>query len=182
MRFRKDLLIVPGLAVLILLIDQTSKYLVRTRLEVGQSWDITPWLAPIVRVTYVTNTGAAFGLFPQWSVVFIIVAMVVIVTILVYQHRLPGGQWLTRIALGLQMGGASGNLVDRLLHRGSVVDFIDFNFWPVQEFPVSNVADISVVSGVTVLACLMLWEEWRERGEQRVIEGVNAEPPLTQNE
>jgi len=74
-----------------------------------------------------------------------------------------------RVALGLQLGGAIGNLVDRLRY-GSVVDFIDFNFWPLHNWPISNVADVSVVAGVTLLALVMLWEERRKRGEERAAE------------
>jgi signal peptidase II len=169
-RRKWDVLILPAAAALVLLVDQISKYLVMTRLEVGQSWDITPWLAPFVRITYVTNTGAAFGLFPQGGGFFAVVAAIVIVAIILYSHNLPDGQWLMRAALGLQLGGAIGNLVDRLRYEWSVVDFIDFNFWPLHNWPISNVADVSVVAGVTLLALTMLWEERREQGRQEVTE------------
>jgi signal peptidase II len=77
-----------------------------------------------------------------------------------YSHQLSAGPWLTRVALGLQLGGATGNnLVDRL-RQGYVVDFIDLNFWPMREWPVFNLADTSIVTGVTVLALLMVREEW----------------------
>ncbi|MBU0703634.1 MAG: signal peptidase II [Chloroflexi bacterium] len=159
---------VPATAALVLLVDQASKYLVITRLVEGQSWDIAPWLAPLFRITHVTNTGAAFGLFPQLGDFLVIVAAIVVVAIFIYQRYLPDGQWLVRVALGLQLGGAIGNnLVDRL-RRGSVVDFIDLNFWPLREWPVFNVADTSIVTGVFLLALWMLWEERRERLEQIV--------------
>lgn len=156
----------PIVAALVLLLDRVSKHLVATRLAVGQSWDIAPWLTPILRITHVTNTGAAFGLFPNWGDFFIVVAVAVIVAILIYQRHISDGQWLARVALGLQLGGAIGNLFDRLT-QGSVVDFIDLNFWPLREWPVSNVADVSIVTGVCLLVLLMLWEEWRERGDQQ---------------
>jgi len=150
------------MAALVLLVDQVSKYLVMTRLGEGQSWDVMPWLASFFRITHVTNTGAAFGLFPQWGDFFIVIAAVVIVAILIYQRHLPNGQWLVRLALGFQLGGAIGNLTDRLI-RGSVVDFIDLSFWPLREWPVFNLADTSIVTGVVLLALLMLWEERREQ-------------------
>jgi len=156
----------PATATLILLVDQVSKLFVTVWLGKGQSWDIMPWLTPIFRITHVTNTGAAFGLFPRWGDFFIVVAAVVIVTILVYYRHLPGGQCPVRIALGLQLGGAIGNLADRL-RRGFVVDFIDLNFWPLHNWPVFNLADSSIVAGVVLLTLLMLWEEWRERDRQR---------------
>jgi len=166
---RRDTLILPATAALVLLVDQISKYLVTAWLEEGRSWDIVPWLASVFSVTHVTNTGAAFGLFPGWGDFFIIVAALVITAIIVYHHHLPDGQWLMRATLGLQLGGAIGNLVDRL-RRGSVVDFIDLNFWPLHEWPVFNLADSSIVAGVALLALLVLLEERRERSRVRAIE------------
>ncbi len=135
----------------------------------GQSWDIAPWLAPIFRFTHVTNTGAAFGLFPGGGDFFTALAAIVIVAIITYYWHLPDGQWLVRVALGLQLGGAIGNLVDRL-RQGFVVDFIDLNFWPLHNWPVFNLADSSIVAGVVLLALLMIWEERRGRDRQRVAE------------
>jgi signal peptidase II len=96
--------------------------------------------------------------------------VIVIVTVMIYYRFLPDGQALTRIALGLQLGGAIGNLVDRL-RQGFVVDFIDFNYWPMRNWPVSNVADISIVTGVSLLALLMVWEEYCERKGQQAAAG-----------
>jgi len=156
----KQNLILPVLAALVLLVDQVSKRLVATYLDVGQSWDVTSWLAPIFSITHVTNTGAAFGLFPGLGGFFVVVAVVVVVAIVVYYLNLPDGQAAVRAALGLQLGGAIGNLIDRL-HQGFVVDFIDLNFWPLHNWPVFNLADTAIVAGVTILAVVMLWEEWR---------------------
>ena len=90
--------------------------------------------------------------------------------IILYYRHLPDGQRLARIALGLQLGGAVGNLVDRL-RQGFVVDFIDLNFWPLHDWPVFNLADGSIVAGVTLLALLMLWEERRDRDGQQQAAG-----------
>jgi len=159
------------MAVLVLLIDQASKHFVIAWLEEGQSWDIVPWLASFFRITHVTNTGAAFGLFPKSGDFFIIVATVVIVAIVLYYRHLPDEQCLVRIALGLQVGGAFGNLVDRL-RQGFVIDFIDLNFWPLHNWPVFNLADGSIVAGVTLLALLMMWEErGRLDGQQLAEDG-----------
>lgn len=161
------------MAALIVLIDQFSKYLVMASLEVGQSWDVAPWLVPIFSITHVTNTGVAFGLFPGVGASFAIVPVIVSVMILVYSWSLPAEQWLTRVVLALPLGGAVGNLVDRL-RQGFVVDFIDLNFWPLHEWPIFNLADSSIVAGVVLLSLLMLWEErreQREQSEQRMAEG-----------
>jgi signal peptidase II len=157
------------MAALVVLVDQLSKYFVLAWLGEGQSWEIAPWLAPVFRFTHVTNTGVAFGLFRGWGDFFVIVAAIVIVLIIFYYRHLPDGQLLMRVALGLQLGGAVGNLVDRL-RQGFVVDFIDLNFWPLHEWPVFNLADSAIVAGVVLLALLMIWEERREREKRRAAE------------
>ena len=165
-------LILLGISTLVLLLDQISKYLVTQRLMVGRSWTILPGLASVFRITYVTNTGAAFGLFPNRSEFFVFVAVIVIVALVLYYLYLPDGQWLVRIALGLQLGGAIGNnLVDRLV-RGFVVDFIDLNFWPLKNWPVFNLADTSIVTGVVILTVVMFWVEWREQKDRQMAEAV----------
>ena len=167
-RTRVDL-ILPAMAALVLLADQVSKHLVRTWLAQGQSLDIAPWLMPLFRVTHVTNTGVAFGLFPKVGDLSIIVAVVVVVVIFLYHRHIPREQWLMRVAMGLQLGGALGNLIDRLRH-GFVVDFIDVNFWPVHNFAIFNVADSSIVVGVAVLAVLMVWDERLQQNERPLAE------------
>ncbi len=165
---RQDVLVLPVATMLIVLVDQITKYIVATRLVEGQSLVIAPWLASVFRVTYVTNTGVVFGLLPGLGDLFIGVAVLVAIAIVVYYWHLPRGQWALRIALGLQLGGTLGNLIDRL-RQGFVTDFIDLNFWPLQNWAIFNLADSAIVSGVTILALLMVWEEWREREEQRLI-------------
>ncbi len=171
--FRRNNLIFLVVALFVVLLDQISKNLVVTSLKVRQSWDIAPWLTPFFRITHVTNTGVAFGLFPGVGASFAIVPVIVAVMIFVYSLSLPAQDRLTRVVLALPLGGAIGNLVDRL-RQGFVVDFIDLNFWPLREWPIFNLADTSIVAGVVLLSLLMLWEERRERserGEQRVAEG-----------
>jgi signal peptidase II len=146
----------PVVAVLTLVIDQISKRLVMTSFSPGESWNPVAALERWVSLTYVTNTGAAFGMFPDYGGIFMVIAVVVVVVIVVYYRYLPGDQWLVQISLGLQLGGALGNLLDRLRY-GHVIDFIDFKVWPV-----FNVADSSVFIGVVILA-FHLWrhgEDW----------------------
>jgi signal peptidase II len=160
-------LILPAVAVLILLADQVTKYLVRANLSHGQSVELARWLSPFFRITFVTNSGAAFGLFPSWGQFFVVVAVIVIVALVWYYLRLSDGHWPIQMALGLQLGGATGNLVDRLRSGGSVVDFIDLSFWPLDRWPVFNLADSSIVVGVALLTLLMFWEEWQEERRDR---------------
>jgi signal peptidase II len=114
----------------------------------------------------VTNTGAAFGLFQNANLFFVIVGIVVSTAIVVYHRFVPDGMWLVRLSLGLQLGGALGNLIDRLT-VGHVIDFLDFQIWPV-----FNVADSSIVCGAILLALLILWEERQEKRGLESAEGA----------
>jgi len=168
-RHVRNILILLAVAVLVVLADQATKQLVATRAAAGQPWDVAPWLAPIFRVTFTTNTGVAFGLFPGGGNFFAVVSAIVIVILFVYYWQLPSEEWVMRVVLALSMGGAISNLIDRL-RQGFVVDFIDLNFWPLRGWPIFNLADSSIVAGVTLLALLMLWEERREQSGQQMVE------------
>ena len=148
---KRDALILPVMAGLVVFFDQLTKYLVTVWLEVGQSW------------------GVAFGLFPGASTLFAIIPAVAVLAILAYGWSLPANQALMRMALALPLGGAIGNLADRL-RQGSVVDFIDLSFWPLRQWPIFNLADASIVTGVGLMMLLMLWEERQEREERRAVE------------
>ncbi len=142
------------LAATIVAADQVTKHLVRSRLAVNASWSPWPWLAPYARILHIENTGAAFGIFKEGGLIFTLVAIVVSAIIVLYARKLPGEHGWMRLALGLQLGGAVGNLVDRLVF-GTVTDFIS-----VGRFAIFNVADASISTGVALLALLM-WLEGR---------------------
>jgi signal peptidase II len=156
-----------GIASLVLALDQLSKYLVRTRLAFGEVWSPFPWLAGVARIVYWNNTGAAFGLFPSGGLLFTFVAIIVSLAILYYYPRLPRGYLPLRLALGLQLGGAIGNLVDRIFH-GTVIDFIS-----VGAFPVFNLADSSISLGVAILIVTM----WIDERRSKAGEAQTPEPP-----
>ncbi|MBN1976704.1 MAG: signal peptidase II [Anaerolineae bacterium] len=170
-RIRLELWIMPSAAALVLIADQITKYLVATQLEVGQSVNLIPWLAPVFSITHVTNTGVAFGMLQGLGSLFAIAHVVAAVVIILYSRRLPPKQWTLQIALGLALGGSIGNLIDRV-RQGYVVDFFDVNFWPLQDFPVWNVADNSIVVGVALMIGLLMWEERQERLKQQAAEGA----------
>jgi signal peptidase II len=161
------------LAALVVLADQYSKHVVRTTLPVNATWNPLPWLAPFARILYIQNTGAAFGLFKEAGLFFTVVAVIVSVIIVVYTQRLPAGHWWMRIALGMQLGGALGNLVDRLIFR-TVTDFIS-----VGNFAIFNVADASISLGVVLLA-LIMWLEARHEREQ--LHSGSTLPPVDVSE
>ncbi|KYH32566.1 lipoprotein signal peptidase [Moorella mulderi DSM 14980] len=141
------------LAALVLGIDQLSKYIIRANFQPNES---LPVINSVFHLTYVNNPGAAFGLLAYKTPVFVSVTLLVAVIILVAYRFLPPGRILLRLALALMLGGALGNLIDRL-RFGYVVDFLDFRIWPV-----FNLADIAIVSGV-ILLC---WELLGPAGEQ----------------
>lgn len=147
-----------GIAAIIFALDQATKFLIVQNIPMHGSWSFAPAFARLFKFTFITNTGAAFGMFPQLGGAFMIVAMVVIVAIVIFYHHLPAEKFWVRVSLGLQLGGAMGNLLDRIL-RGYVVDFVDIGFWPI-----FNIADLSIVLGVTLLA-YYLWHEENSAGQ-----------------
>jgi len=167
----RNIMLLPIAAMLTLLADQITKYLAMTYLAPMVMWAPIPAWGDFFTFTYTTNTGVAFGLFKDLGPLFVGVAVIVIAAIVVYQQQVPDDAWLVRLALGLQLGGAAGNLLDRL-RLGHVVDFIHFHFWPV-----FNVADSSIVIGVALLAITMLREERLERGRP----AVTQPDPTTQS-
>ena len=146
-----------GVAGVIVALDQWTKFLVRTNLAVGESWVPFDWLRPYARIVHWNNTGAAFGIFPSGGVVFTVIAVLVIGAILYYFPQIPREHVATRIALGLQLGGATGNLLSRL-YQGSVTDFVSLG-----SFAVFNVADSCISIGAALLVGAMWVEERRNK-------------------
>jgi signal peptidase II len=101
------------------------------------------------------NTGAAFGMFQNGNTVFTILAFIVIGAIIIYYPVVENEDWTLKLAMGLQLGGATGNLIDRLMIQ-KVTDFIS-----VGTFPVFNIADASISVGVVVLL-LGVWIKERQ--------------------
>jgi len=160
---------------LVLIVDQLTKYIVESWLEFNTSWAPIPALENIFRFTHVTNTGAAFGLFPGGSAIIMVIAVVVSLFIIIYNTKLPANHYLYRVALGLMLGGALGNFIDRV-RQGYVTDFMDIGPWPVW-----NVSDLCVVTGVILLMFLMFMEQRREAAAAKVDnEGLAAEQQQTE--
>jgi signal peptidase II len=156
---RKEQLILFVIAIIVIFLDQFSKKLIEQSLILYEVWAPFPALEPYFRIIHVTNTGAAFGLFPNVSLFFGLMALLVSGFIIYYNHTLPAGNFWLRVALGLTLGGALGNLIDRF-RLGHVTDFLDFGPWPV-----FNVADMAVVSGAILLGWLALQESRAEKRE-----------------
>jgi signal peptidase II len=143
---RGMLLLVIALAVIGL--DQLTKYLIRANMELGESIPNTG----IIRLTYVTNTGGAFGIFANQTFLLALAAIIGIAVFLVYLRYIPLKSRLLKIGLGLDLGGAIGNLIDRLRLERKVTDFIDIGPWPV-----FNVADSAIVVGTILIAYYLLF-------------------------
>jgi signal peptidase II len=144
------------MASLVVVFDQWTKNLVRNNLALRESWMPWEWLAPYARIVHWTNTGAAFGLGQDLSWIFAILAFVVIGAIIYYFPKVERSSWLIRLALGIQLGGALGNLIDRLMHDMHVTDFVS-----VGTFAVWNIADASIFVG-TIILILGVWIEDRQ--------------------
>jgi signal peptidase II len=142
---------------LIIVLDQLSKAWIRANLALGDSIAPIEALDPFFRIVHWYNTGVAFGMFQGMNTIFIILAFIVMGVIIFYFPRVPGNDGLLRLALCLQFGGAGGNLVDRIT-VGHVTDFAAFG-----DFPVFNVADASISTGVAVLLLGVWMQDRRER-------------------
>ena len=136
-------------ALVIVFLDQLTKYLIKQNFQLNQS---IPIIKNIFHFTYITNTGSAFGLFRGLNVFFILFSIVVIIAIFYYLKRIVKKERLLQFAIGLLLGGTIGNLIDRLFY-GAVIDFIDFRVWPV-----FNVADSAVTISV-ILLIILLWKK-----------------------
>jgi signal peptidase II len=134
-------------AAAIVALDQVTKVFASSHLLPGESISV---LGDFIRLTLVHNTGAAFGLFPGSRVPFIVVSVVAIAVVLYLFFRETYRSVANRILLGCILGGAIGNLIDRV-RLGYVVDFIDVGFGTAR-WPVFNAADSAVTIGVLLLA------------------------------
>jgi signal peptidase II len=144
------------LPVSIIVIDQVSKAIVRATLPLHESMTIIPGL---VDFTHARNTGAAFGIlnaadFPFKTVVIALIAAAALVGVGMYAASLAHHQLIARLGLALIIGGAAGNLLDRVV-AGSVVDFVDV-YWRNWHFWAFNVADSAISVGVAIMILDML--------------------------
>ncbi len=128
-------------------LDQATKAVVRARLDSGEAWPDKDWLLNIVNVS---NSGAAFGMLQGQTTFLVVTSLVGVAAIALYYWFPPLEHGLLRLALGLQLGGAAGNLIDRV-RFGEVTDFINFEFWPA-----FNVADSCISIGVVTILWFFL--------------------------
>jgi signal peptidase II len=154
-----DLVLLLVFAGVIVALDQWTKALVRDNVPLGADWlpSWLSWLMPYARIRHTFNTGAAFGLFQQGGLLFAILAVVVSILIISYFPSVSRKDWWLRLALGMQLGGALGNLMDRIFRSGQVTDFIS-----VGNFAIFNVADSCITVSVIILVIGVWITERRE--------------------
>jgi len=140
-----------GLSAAIVLLDQVTKHLVDSLMELHDSRSVVEGL---LSLSYVQNRGAAFGFLshsdlPYQPTLFIAVSIVALIAISAYALRLPLSHRLAQTALALVLGGAVGNLIDRV-RLGYVIDFVDV-YWKSHHWPAFNVADSAISVGICLL-------------------------------
>ncbi len=162
----------PALAAMagaVIALDQYSKHVVvqffadraALPLEIVGDW---------LRLSLATNSGAAFGLLPQQTGLFVLAALIVVPAIIYFYNTLTYEPWPVRLSLGLLLGGTLGNFVDRL-RQGYVVDFIDVGIGAMR-WPSFNVADSAFVVGTILLAAYVLFWQRERPHEQRAGDGA----------
>lgn len=136
------------LALAVAALDQVTKAYMQANMTPGASVPVIPG---VFHITYVLNPGAAFGILQHQTWFFVAVAFALFAAMVYFYPRIPPGYGLLRLGIALQVGGAAGNVVDRL-KTGYVVDFFDFRIWPV-----FNVADMAIVGGVGLIVYSLLF-------------------------
>jgi signal peptidase II len=150
-RWRRDVVFFL-IAGAIVALDQFTKWLVRSNLSLYETWPENS--TAFFRIIHVTNSGAAFGILQGQTPFLIVTSMLGLVAIVLYYIYPPMDHGVIRIALGMQLGGAVGNLIDRV-RLGSVTDFVD-----VGEFPTFNVADASISTSIVAVLIFFALQEF----------------------
>src|SRR5213594_5224214 len=151
----RRLALVAGIAVLVFALDRITKLWVEENIPLYEGRQV---VGDYVRIVHTQNTGAAFGLLPERTTLLSVLSVLAVIAIVYYYRRIASSSWLVSATLGMQLGGAFGNLLDRIT-QGYVIDFVDVGIGDVR-FWAFNVADSSIVVGF-FLVTLALWYEER---------------------
>ncbi|MDQ0155941.1 signal peptidase II [Robertmurraya andreesenii] len=142
------------IALLIIALDQWTKWLIVKNMEIGESFKV---IEDFLYITSHRNRGAAWGILQGQMWFFYVITIIVIIGIVYYMAKFAKGKGLLGVSLGLMLGGAIGNFIDRVF-RKEVVDFVNTYIFGY-DFPIFNVADSSLVVGVALLMIQMFREE-----------------------
>jgi signal peptidase II len=170
--FRKAWLVLV-VAGIVILLDQWTKTVIRVSVPEYTAISPIPALGEYFLFEHVRNYGAAFGILQNQGGFFIVIAIVVAVAILFYVRYLPTDQWVVRVLLGLQLGGAIGNVIDRF-QQGYVTDFVKIGIPGVYYWPNFNVADSAIVIGVVGLGIYILVEDVRKQRHEKASAATRA--------
>ena len=163
----KNLVMLLGIVALLIALDQWSKALVREQIALGGEVYPIPFLAPFFRFTYWKNTGAAFGIFQNANLPLLILSILIAGALIWIYYKSEEEPLTFRISLAMMLGGAIGNMIDRI-RFGFVTDFI-----AVGNFPVFNIADSAVTVGVAIMLIVMLIQE--RKAKSKTDDGVQSE-------
>lgn len=136
------------LAIIVVMMDQLSKFYIQSHMALGMS---RPVIEDVFHITYILNPGAAFGLFEHQTAFFVLIALGMMIGTIYFYPKIPKQYKLLRFGTGLMVGGAMGNVIDRI-KTGYVVDFFDFRIWPI-----FNIADVGIVCGVGCIIFTMIY-------------------------
>ncbi|MBB5323757.1 signal peptidase II [Anoxybacillus tepidamans] len=149
------------IALVVIAIDQFTKWLVVTNMKIGESITIIP---NVLYITSHRNRGAAWGILQGQFWLFYLITIIVVIGLVIYIQRLPREERLFGIALGFMLGGAIGNFIDRLV-RKEVVDFIHTYIF-TYDFPIFNIADSALSIGVALVFLHTFVTGAKEKGNQ----------------
>jgi signal peptidase II len=150
------LALVAAVAVAVFVFDRVTKLWVTENIPLGTGRSV---VGDYLRIVHAQNTGAAFGLLPERTTLLSILSVLAVFAIVYYYRQIASNSWLVSATLGMQLGGAFGNLLDRVT-QGYVVDFVDVGIGDVR-FWAFNVADSSIVVGIIVVTAALWYEEHR---------------------
>lgn len=145
-----------AISIIIILLDQITKFYAVQLLKGNAPVVI---IENFLRLNYVENFGAAFGILQNKKIFFIIITTIVVIGIIVYIKTNTNLTITMKIALAMVIGGAIGNLIDRV-RLGYVIDFVDVNFWGLYDFPVFNIADSSIVIATILICYLVIFNKY----------------------
>ena len=158
-------IILISITLITILLDQVTKMWVINNLQLYESIQPIPALASVFQITHSTNTGAAFGILPAAGNFIFILSIGIVASMLWYFRETPAHARFLPITVGMVIGGALGNLIDRIQH-GHVIDFIHYQI-PNLISNVSNIADHAVVLGILLIIGESLWRDYREKQEAK---------------
>lgn len=152
--------------IVVIALDQWTKALVVEHLSPPDSGNPVPLIGDYLTLYYIKNSGAAFGMFANTFVLAVLIAAAIAVIVYLYLRILNTGPLALKLIFGMIIGGAAGNLIDRIHHGGYVVDFIFFRIPQIGfSFAVFNLADASISVGVFLLFVFMLFSGLRRSND-----------------